>query len=70
LETKQLREIHVRSFLRRVLAACEDAGALPPDPHMSWSNPDLDDSSCARRGGAHRTVMRLPAGQLSSTGKH
>jgi hypothetical protein len=69
LETKLLREIQLRSFLRRVLAASEEAGALVP-LFLSPVGKPLGDNACARRGGAHRTVMRLPAGQLRAPDEH
>jgi len=69
LETKSLRETHVRRFLRRVVAASEAAGLLTPAAGTSPSAAPTratpgGDNPCARRGGTHRTVMRLPAGHL------
>jgi hypothetical protein len=79
LETKQLRDIHVRSFLRRVLdGGCLDdfpcrrgaAKAVPVPPpwigHLAGASAASEENACARRGGANRTVMRLPAGHLSA----
>jgi hypothetical protein len=86
LETKQLREIHVRSFLRRVLASSErpiggsahlmaraSSSATPSTgmPSSALGVPALGEpaeTACARRGGAHRTVMRFPAGHLFDVG--
>jgi hypothetical protein len=57
VETKRLGEIDVRKFLRR--------GVVLRESSLVAADADaLEIDLCARRGGAHRTVMRPPAGRF------